>query len=218
MADRVQSSTSKRPRGRPRDLAARDAILGAARALLEEGGPGRVTIEAVAARAGVSRPTVYRWWPDRHAVAMAALIDEPEIPPRSTLSSDRSPERRGHLDALASQLHRIVERFASPIGRHIGSMLAAADPESELSRAFRSHFVLARRAEGALLVERAIAAGELGADTDPEVLLDQLYGAVFFRLLMGHAKLDAAFVDRLVQSVRANAPGARRIRGRARRP
>src|SRR6185295_1474416 len=71
----VKPDDSPRPRGRPRSAKARNAILHAARELLREGGPAGVTMEGVAARAGVGKPTVYRWWPDRHAVAMAALMD-----------------------------------------------------------------------------------------------------------------------------------------------
>ena len=189
----VKDTPVKRARGRPRDLAAKETILRAARALLDEGGPGAVTMEAVATRAGVGKPTVYRWWPDRHAVVMAALM--------SATPSTGSPAPSGAtaIEALRGQLREIAMRFASPTGRHITSMLAAADAESELARAFRGHFVLARRAEGHAILERGIAAGEFRSDVDIEIVLDELYGAVFFRLLLGHASLDVAFVDRLVR-------------------
>jgi len=74
-------------------------------------------------------------------------------------------------------------------------MIAAAQTESELSKAFRNHFVLARRAEGKALLERAMQHREVRGDLDVEVALDLLYGSLFFRLLMGHAPLDEAFVD-----------------------
>src|SRR6185295_10744759 len=77
------------PRGRPRSPEAKKAILRAARALLAEGGPAAVTMEGVAARAGVGKPTVYRWWPDRHAVAMAALMEgeAEDVPGRARTSA-----------------------------------------------------------------------------------------------------------------------------------
>lgn len=178
----------KARRGRPRSEEAKQAILEAAQALLEEGGPGAVTMEAVAARAGVGKPTVYRWWPDRHAVAMAALMAKDGASAESAAPGEA-------LAALRTQLHAIARRFATSTGRHVTSMLASADPESELSRAFRNHFVLARRAEGKLWLERAIAKGELRSDLDREAALDLLYGPIFFRLLMGHAPLDERFVD-----------------------
>jgi AcrR family transcriptional regulator len=186
-----QAVKGGRPRGRPRSEHRKQAILEAAQALLEEGGPGAVTMEAVAARAGVGKPTVYRWWPDRHAVAMAALMAK----------ETHERERSSHSSALSSlreQLHAIARRFATGTGRHVTSMIASADSESELGRAFRNHFVLARRTEGKAWLERAMLDGDLRPELDLEVALDLLYGPLFFRLLMGHAPLDQAFVDRVL--------------------
>jgi hypothetical protein len=78
-------------------------------------------------------------------------------------------------------------------------MIASADNESELGRAFRNHFVLARRAEGKAWLEQAMKDGDLRLELDLDVALDLLYGPLFFRLLMGHAPLDQAFVDRVLE-------------------
>jgi AcrR family transcriptional regulator len=190
--ERTQALGRSEPkaRGRPRSEAARRAILAAARALLDEVGPGAVTMEALASRAGVGKPTIYRWWPDRHAVLMEALMQAE--PP------SRAPARRSAIDMLRDQLRAIAARFSVPSGRHIASLIAASDQESELSKAFRNHFVLARRAEGRGLLLQAIEQGELHAEVDLELALDLLYGAIFFRLMLGHAALDATFVERLL--------------------
>src|SRR6187549_231991 len=103
--DTPVKSSLPRPRGRPRDPAVKDAILRAARELLTQGGPGAVTMEAVAARAGVGKPTVYRWWPDRHAVAMAALMEGDEAP-------RAAPKKASALALLRHQLRSIAQRFA----------------------------------------------------------------------------------------------------------
>src|SRR5687767_9496542 len=133
------------PRGRPRSPAAKQAILRAARVLLAEGGPAAVTMEGVAARAGVGKPTVYRWWPDRHAVAMAALME-------GEVDDVAASSRTSAIRALRHQLRTIAERFSTPMGRHVTTMIAASDTETELSKAFRNHFVLARRTEGRALL------------------------------------------------------------------
>src|SRR5262245_12559714 len=97
--------TAPKPRGRPRSEEARRAMLRAARELLDEGGPGAVTMEAVAERAGVGKPTVYRAFPDRHALTMAALMDgDPDLAPHR--ASDA-------LGALRRQLRAIAARFAT---------------------------------------------------------------------------------------------------------
>src|SRR5687767_10215822 len=99
-------------RGRPRDPRTRAAILAAARALLERGGLTAVTIEAIAAKAGVSRPTIYRYWPNAPAVAMAAFLDASAEPGAGKTS--RSP-----LAALRAQLHAVADAFAAPAGRSV---------------------------------------------------------------------------------------------------
>jgi hypothetical protein len=108
------------------------------------------------------------------------------------------PQKMPALAQLREQLIAIAQRFGSPTGRHITSMLAAADAGSELAKAFRGHFVLARRDEGRALLEQAIARNEINSHTHVESMLDMLYGAVFFRLLIGHAPLDGAFIDELI--------------------
>jgi AcrR family transcriptional regulator len=197
----VEAPAAGRRRGRPRDLQIRGAILRAARELLDELGPAALTMEAVALRAGVGKPTVYRWWPNRHAVAMAALMDDAPVP-RANARRARSA-----LQALEQQLLTVADTLASRAGRHVTAIIAAADPDTEVAKAFRHHFVLARRGEGRALLEQAVSQGELRAGLQLDVALDQIYGALFFRLLLGHAPVDAAFVRALLeQAVRGLAP------------
>lgn len=185
-----------RPRGRPRDEGARLAILRAAREMLERGGVASVTMEGVAQRAGVGKPTVYRHWPNAHAVAMAALLEDAPAEPEARAA-------RGALPALRRQLRQIATMFATPMGRSVTMMLASADQDTELSKAFRNHFIMARRADGRTLLAAAIAEGTLRADFDVEVALDMIYGPLFYRLLAGHARLDGAFTDALLDHVLA---------------
>ena len=124
---------------------------------------------------------------------MAALI-EGEPAGAGTTPARRAPRARAAASAT------IAKRFATPTGRHVATMIAASDLETEFSKAFRNHFVLARRAEGRALLEQAIRDGEVRADLDVEVALDLLYGALFFRLLMGHAPLDESFMDKVLDT------------------
>jgi AcrR family transcriptional regulator len=181
-----------RKRGRPRSDEARRAILRAARELLHENGPAGLTIEGIAARAGVGKPTIYRWWPDRHAVAMAALMDSES--PASAPRTARAP-----LESLRRQLGQVVTVFATPVGRTVTAMIASADGDSELTKSFRNHFILARREEGRVLLREAIERGDVRRDANVEVALDMIYGALFFRLLMGHARLDDALVRQVMK-------------------
>jgi AcrR family transcriptional regulator len=182
-------TTKEKPRrGRPRDPAARKKILTAASALLNEGGLTAVTMEAIAARAGVGKPTIYREWPNAHAVAMTAFLETAEPPPAGK-------SRQGPLDSLRRQLRKVADVFATRAGRNTAMMIAAAQSDSELAKVFRNHFILKSREEGRLLILAAVEAGELRNDADLDVVLDLIYAPLYFRLLIGHGPLDANFTD-----------------------
>jgi AcrR family transcriptional regulator len=193
-----------RPRGRPRSLEARRAILKATHELLAEGGLSSVTIEGIAARAGVGKPTIYRTWPNAHAVAMAALMESNDPGGSAAAATRRLPESTAPkptekpdspLAALRAQLHEVARVFSAPQGRNVALMIAAAEQETELSKAFRNHFILAGRSEGRGFLMRALAYGQIRRDLDLDVALDIIYAPVFYRLLMGHAPLDPQFID-----------------------
>src|ERR1700685_3344868 len=125
MATKVKSNSPSNPatrsRGRPRSDSARQAILRAARELIDENGPTALTMEGIAARARVGKPTIYRWWPDRHSVAMAALM-EGESAVSSSGDASRSP-----MGAQHRQLRKVVSLFATSMGRNVTTMIASAD-------------------------------------------------------------------------------------------
>lgn len=188
-----ETSPPKPKRGRPRDGAARKKILEAAAALLSEGGLGLVTMEAIAVRAGVGKPTIYREWPNAQAVAMAAFLEsaEPVAGGKTT---------RGPLDALRQQLRKIAGVFATRAGRNTAMMIAAAQNDSELAKVFRNHFIMTSREEGRLLLSAAVQSGALRADLDLEAALDLIYAPLYFRLLIGHGPLDGAFTDAVLEN------------------
>jgi alpha-glucuronidase len=171
------SDLEGRPRGRPRSVEARAAILRATREILNEG--------------GLTAVTIYRAWPNAHAVAMAAMMEAKTTAPK--LARTRSA-----IADLKRQLHGVAEVFASRMGRQVTSMIAAAASDSELSKVFRNHFILARREEGRAILTRAIEAKEIRRSIDIETALDVIYGPVFYRLLMGHEALDGKFTDAVI--------------------
>ena len=181
-----------RPRGRPRSASAHAAILAAAHEILMEEGLTGVTVEAIAARAGVGKPTIYRTWPNAYAVAMAALIS-------ADSGSAKLATSKSAVTQLKRQLRAVAAVFASRTGRQVTMMLAAAASETELSKSFRNHFILARREEGRTIIARAIAQREIRSDINMDVALDMIYGPIFYRLLMGHGSLDADFTDAVVE-------------------
>jgi hypothetical protein len=117
---------------------------------------------------------------------------EPVLKPTEPKSTDKSGSA---VAALRAQLHEVARVFSAPLGRSVTMMIAAADQETELSKAFRNHFILARRNDGRAFLARAMSNGEIRKDLDVDVALDLIYAPVFYRLLMGHAPLTALFID-----------------------
>lgn len=197
-----QATSAPPVRGRPRDPRTRAAILLAARDLLERGGLTAVTIEAIAQKAGVSRPTIYRYWPNAPAVAMAAFLEK-----TGAASAAASPGSA--LPALRAQLHALADAFAAPAGRSVAAMVAAAQSETELAKAFRNEFIARNRDATRALLERCIVDRSIAEPDDMDVTLDLIFGPLFYRLLMGHAPITRGFVDQLLDTV---------VRARRRRP
>ncbi|MBY3198902.1 TetR/AcrR family transcriptional regulator [Rhizobium laguerreae] len=194
-----ENNATPKKRGRPPSATAQRRALEAAHEILMAEGFGRMTIEAVAARSGVGKPTIYRSWANAQELAMAALL------------VNRLPETEvggGTAQAaLGAQMSGLVTAFASTRGRQITMALAAADPESEFTKAFRNQVILSSRNAGRVILEEALARGEIVPPLDMEALLDMIYGPVFFRLLVGHRPVSPEFGDAIVRTaLRAVAP------------
>ena len=193
------SSVPKNP-GRPRSETARRAILKAARELIEEQGPARLTVEGVASRAGVGKPTIYRHWANAQELAMAAFVDLPDPHPAGTGEGST-------LDDLRTLLQDLVARLDSRRGRQMALMLAGAEPESELFKAFSNRVMMDGRRRGADILDAVKARGEIRSDIDTGLCLDLIFGAIFLRLLLDHAPLGNTLADEAIALVLNGASG-----------
>jgi AcrR family transcriptional regulator len=188
-----QPDAPDRPRrGRPRSEKARSAILKAAAELLLAHGLRGVSMDAVAERAGVSKATIYRWWPTKETLALDTLYREWDTSPPA-------PEDTGSLrDDLTCLLRPWARRArARPWARVIGALLTEANTDPEFGERYRAQFLEPRRGVGRAVFTRAIQRGEIPVDTDVELALDLLYAPLYHRLLQGHAPIT----DRYVQDV-----------------
>jgi AcrR family transcriptional regulator len=180
-------------RGRPANPRLRTAILSAATDLLSAHGLGAVTVEAVAARAQVGKPTIYRYFANAQELTLAALVaDAPDTEVAATANA---------VADLVRQINRVAQAFATPRGRQAAMMIASADAESETGKALRSQVLLRSREEGRAILERAAYEGRLRPDADREVVLDMLYGSVFYRLLLRQAPPDLHLVRESIDVV-----------------
>jgi AcrR family transcriptional regulator len=183
-------------RGRPRSETARKAILGAASELLLEQGLSPVSMDAVAERAGASKATIYRWWPSKELLALDALFSEREAARPDTYDTG---SLAGDLLALIGPWTRQLAK--KPYGRVIAALISSARSDPEFAEEYRVRFVEPRREQARQIFARALQRGEIPADTDVETALDLLYGAVYHRVLQGHAPLTDRFARAVIDYV-----------------
>jgi len=181
-------------RGRPRSEKAHKAILEAAAELLLARGLAAVSMDAVAERAGVSKATIYRWWPTKETLALDALYNEwASVPPARVTGS-----LRGDLLSLLRPWVRLAS--SRPYGRVIAALITEAQTDPAFAREYRARFVEPRRDQARAIFRRAIERGEIPASTKIEVALDLLYGPLYHRLLHGHAPLNDRFARDVIDT------------------
>lgn len=186
------------PHGRPRSESAHRAILDAFRELLVEDGFARLRLEHVAARAGVSKATIYRRWRSKEELAIE-LLHELAAP---FLAIPDAGDTRAELVTVAqSCIGRLTESDFGPVVR---AMLCEIASNPTVGDRFRAVVVQARRDEVGHVIERGIARGDLPASTDLDVATELLIGPIYFRLVFGGA-LNPEFGEKVVDALLSRA-------------
>jgi AcrR family transcriptional regulator len=169
----------KRPPGRPRSEPVRLAILRSTLKLLGELGFSDLSIEGVAAHAGVGKATVYRWWPDKAALIADAFAS-------SASRKLHFPDTGSVHTDMSQQMRQLIKIFLSRRGRIVSAILAAGQSDRDVIAAFRDRFLKPRRQEAYATLQRGIQRGELRKNIDMDLLLDSLYGPIYMRFLIRH--------------------------------
>jgi AcrR family transcriptional regulator len=181
---------------------ARQAILEAADDLLVEKGFAGVTIEGIAASAGVAKQTVYRWWSSKTEVLLDAFLQDAAEALTPPDHGDLARELRVHLHQLAEFLSH------SDAGAVFRALLGQAQHDPAFATVLRAGHLGEQRLRDRLPLERAMTRGELPADLDIAVEVEQLVGPVYYRVLVTGEPADEAFTDRLVTSFISRLPRA----------
>jgi AcrR family transcriptional regulator len=178
----------------PRGPRARQKIFDATIELLRERGYAGLSVEAIAERCGVSKVTIYRWWPNKAAVAMDAFLalNAPQV---------AFPDTGSTKEDFVEHLKR-ARRFSNgPDGAILPALIAQLQHDPQLAEDFKARFWALRRSEGSKVLRRGIERGDVRPGIDLTVVLDALYAPVYLRQLVGHAKLDPAFCRAIVDTV-----------------
>ena len=170
-------------------------ILAATRELLAEGGVHHLTVEGVAARAGVAKTTIYRRWRSKDELALAVLLNMVEEIVEVPDLGDVRAELVGFVDAAVRILGTTL------MGRVMQGLVSDLATDPELGRSFRERVVSYRVSELRRVIERAIERGELRPDVDVELVHELLFGPVYYRLLLSGGRLETGLGERIVDAV-----------------
>jgi AcrR family transcriptional regulator len=181
-------------RGRQRSIEAEVAILKATLYLLERKPLRKVTADAIAKRAGVSKATIYKWWPNKSLVALDAYLAG--MTERVIMPNTGSAEKD-----FTEQLQSVMTFYKSPLGRLFGQFIAEGQSDPGFLALFRERFLYARRDAARIMWRRGVDRGEIREDIDTEIVLDLIYGPMIFRLLAGHGSLSDRESEFMVEAV-----------------
>ncbi|HEX9451600.1 MAG TPA: TetR/AcrR family transcriptional regulator [Burkholderiales bacterium] len=181
-------------KGRPRSSECHGAILDSVLQLMQKDGYNAVTIEGVARHAGVGKQTIYRWWGSRAELILEAFANHAaDLVP--------TPDRGSLREDLEAFISAGFKRLSRDYGAIMRGLMADAVLDPDFNKILREAFILRRRAATMEILKRGVERGEIAKNTDLELMTDMLFGPVWFRLLVQHAKLDTAFARQLVGAV-----------------
>lgn len=178
-----------------RQTRTRERVLPAVAKILERHGYAGLTMEGVAELSGAAKTTLYRRWPTKAALCMELYLEAAQ----RELKDPETGDVASDLKRIARNVVRLQTRTVA--GEAFVGLIAEAQANPETRAAFRAEFAARRRELTRKVLRRAIDRGELRADTDVDLVIDALGGAVTFRLLQGHAPLNGRFADSLVDLV-----------------
>jgi AcrR family transcriptional regulator len=182
----------EQPRGRPRSEESRRAILAAALEIAAASGYAALTIEGIAARAGVGKQTIYRWWPTKADVLLEAAAAKADLRVPVTDRGSYAADLRAFLTASYKMAN---DRALADLLR---ALMAEAQLDEAFGERFRGAFLQRRRDALAVILDRARERGDLPPHPAPAVALDLVFGTIWYRVLATRGRLDKALVDDLV--------------------
>ncbi|MEN3265573.1 TetR/AcrR family transcriptional regulator [Pseudonocardia sp.] len=190
----VSRSGQDQPRlrpGRPRSEQSRLAVLRATSELMHEVGLRVMTTEEIANRSGASKATIYKWWPNKYAVAVEALLSE-------MLTESDDPDTGSAREDFRIALRGLIHFYDSRSGRVFAQLVGEAQFDPLIAAELRDRLVGSRRQLVRAILDRGVARGELRPDVDPEAAIDLVFGPAMYRLVARHAPLDDAAADAMV--------------------
>jgi AcrR family transcriptional regulator len=185
--------TTTTPDPTRRNEHSRRAILAATIDLVAELGYDNVSIEALAKRAGVGKQTIYRWWSSKGEVTLEALD-------ASLGTVTAFPDTGDLIEDLRVQMTGVVQLLGgTDVGKVYQGLIAAAQSDPALSRTHLSQVIEPANVECRKRLALAQERGELRTDIDIQAMIDMLWGAIYYRLLLHQSPLEPQQVDAVLK-------------------
>jgi AcrR family transcriptional regulator len=174
--------------------ASHHAIMDAVYALLQKKTVRDLTMEEVARRAKVGKPTLYKWWPTKATLVLTMLCERmaPTLEKPTVLTAEES---------LRFRVRRLIDAFNGPFGKIVAGLIAEGQSEPAILQEFFDRWVSPRRNATITDLQRGKNAGELWSETEPELLNDAIFGAIYYRLLFRSGPLTRRFGEELIEQV-----------------
>ena len=181
-------------KGRPRSESTEKAILNSAHTLVTDHGFQAVTIEGIARHAGVSKATIYKWWPNKAAVVADSFF--------TTLKEQYPvPDTGSVIEDLVIQISNLSSFLASDEGRIIRELIAEGQSDADVAEAYQSRYFSPRREVSRTILERGVERGEMKSGLNLELCVEMIYAPLFYRLLITGEGIDEEFLRSVVSCV-----------------
>jgi AcrR family transcriptional regulator len=180
------AGSAKNRKGRPRSQKSKTAILKATNSLLLHTSVQDLSIEAIARKAKVGKTTIYRWWPNKTAIVMEALMNQPGL-------QTALPTPRNNAEAVIMQLEKLIRLLDSKSGETISQLFSEAQNDDKAHAIFAQSFLTPLIDAIEFSIEQGIKDKEFRASLNTKLAVDLLCGPLFFRLMAHPADMTEEF-------------------------
>lgn len=178
--------------GRPRCEETKNTILSTAYEMLIELGFKTVTVDGIAEKAGVSKATIYKWWPNKAAVVLDGFFE-------ATANLLPIPDTGDVKEDLLIQVNNLTSFFLSSKGKGITELIAEGQFDQNIAEEFRKRYIMPRRQITRSILERGINKGQLKKDVDVDLLIDLLYAPTFYRILVSGESINKEYIEKVLE-------------------
>ncbi len=178
--------------GRPRSEETKKLILSTAYQMLLELGFKAVTVDGIALKSGVSKATIYKWWPNKAAVVLDGFFDASEM-------LLQIPDTGSAREDIYIQVNNLAAFFTSSKGKIVTELIAEGQFDSNIASEYQKRYFQPRRLITRQILERGIDRNQVNKDINIELVIDIIYAPIFYRLMITGDMIDKDYIDKVLE-------------------